>query len=82
MQLGKRALEGIQARGSGLQEHDDLTLVGNLALPAIERSRAWKERTARNEPSLEQGADELHGLVFRGNGRENDDGVSVQAVDG
>ena len=77
MKFAKRALQRIKASRSSLQQHDDLSLVGDLALPAIERSRTGKERTAGNEPPLEQGANELYGLILGSNGSENDYGVSV-----
>ena len=54
MQLAERLLQRIEPRRPRLEQDDDLLLVGDLALPAVERPRAGKQRAAGDQPPLEQ----------------------------
>ena len=53
----------LESRRARLEQDDDLLLVGDLALPPIERAAAGQHRAAGDQSALEQRANELHGLV-------------------
>jgi hypothetical protein len=52
--------------GSGLEHDNHLDLIGKLVFPSIERPRGGKDRTARDQPAIEQRPNELDGLVSVG----------------
>src|SRR4029079_6631597 len=78
MELGKRFAKRVESGRPRLEHDDDFSFVGHFSLPAIERSRAWKQRSARDESSVEKDADELH-RFFVGSARgEHHDGIGMR----
>ena len=78
MELGERFAKRVESRRPRLEHHDDFSLVGHLSLPAIQRSRAWKERSARDESSVEKRANELHGFFVGSDRGEHHDGIGMR----
>ena len=53
-------------------------LVGDLALPPVQRPRARKQRPARNNATLEKAAHECYPFLLVCDGGKNDDGIRMR----